>query len=67
MPCEVCGEQARITVDGHIFCVPHYEAYFYKQPKGVLDWEPYYEEEQPKKPIKKEIKKEEKEDIWSWI
>jgi len=39
--CEIdgCNKVAIIGIDNHIFCMEHYEIYYAKQPKGVLDYE----------------------------
>jgi len=50
MKCETCENEANTEVDGHVFCTPCYEQYFYNHPKGCLDW----------KAINKQTKREEK-------
>lgn len=33
-----CNKEATIEVNNTYFCTPHYEEYYYKQPRGVLNW-----------------------------
>lgn len=39
--CEIdsCNRIANISVDGHIFCMQHYEDYYNNQEKAQLDFE----------------------------
>lgn len=39
LACEECNHKAHIKVHGHLFCMEHYNAYYYAQPKACLPWE----------------------------
>jgi len=55
MSCKRCNKPADIKIHGHLFCLDHYDQYYYQQKKGVLPFEFITEE----KPVETVEKKEE--------
>lgn len=39
LACEICGHKAHIRIHDHLFCMPHYDDYYYAQPHALIPWE----------------------------